>query len=306
MSIDALALTNNISSGRFIPSVYDAQTNESFSIFGRNNKTFINTNTELTLEKAPRENMELIAHRGYSQIAPENTIPAFIAAANSGFGAVECDIQWTKDSVPVILHDSTINRTARYKNGWKPLLPKKCSNLNYQDLLNFDFGIWKGKEYEGTKIPTFSEFIDCCSEYNLKTYVELKQTSNFNAEKAEKLVDIVKQAGLEDKVTWVSFNADYLKIINELMPDCRLGYLSKETPSDKTIATLQGLKTEHNEVFLDVKSSAIDKKSSEILKDAGFSFEAWTVDNERELNILYEYDCGGITTNSLTENAAEK
>jgi len=282
------------------------KTEESLSIYAADKTASASADKGLVVEKATDDDMELIAHRGYSEIAPENTIPAFIAAANNGFDAVECDVAWTKDGVPVLLHDSTINRTARHKIGLGLFFTRECSDMNYKDLLKLDFGSWKGKEFKGTKIPTFSEFASCCSEYDLKPYVELKQSDDFSPEKAKILVDTIKEAGLEDEVTWISFNADYLKMIKELMPDARLGYLSSEKPSDETIATLKSLKTKENEIFLDVKSSVMDKASSEMLEDAGFSFEAWTVDDGEELDRLEDYDCKGITTNTLTESEAAK
>ncbi|MDD3237461.1 MAG: glycerophosphodiester phosphodiesterase family protein [Candidatus Gastranaerophilales bacterium] len=247
------------------------------------------------------ENVSAIAHRGYSHIAPENTIPAFVAAAQHGFKKVECDVSWTKDSVPVLLHDETINRTASRKNGFPLILPKKCSNLNYNELLDYDFGSWKGSQYKNTKIPTFAEFIDCCKENNLQPYIELKETKGFDSEKAEMLVNYVKEAGLENDVTWISFNADYLKLINEQSENCRLGYLTKDFSSD-TISTLQYLNTTFNEVFLDIKAAAIDDKSSESIQDSGFYFEAWTVDTPDELDKLSSLNCRGITTNYFTND----
>ncbi len=305
MSVNALTSINSTDFKRFASLESAKETQVPSSIYGVNNVSSVGTGTELTLEKTTGEDMKFIAHRGYTKFAPENTIPAFIAAAQNGFSSVECDIQWTKDSVPVILHDSTINRTARHKNGWGLVFQKKCSDLNYEDLLNFDFGISRGGAYKGTKIPTFSEFISCCSEYDLKPYIELKQASGFSKENAQKLVDIVKEAGLEDKVTWISFNADYLKTMSELMPNVRLGYLSSAQPTDKTIETLQSLKTEHNEVFLDAALGTIDKKSSEKLKEAGFSFEVWTSGDGYDLDILRSYDCKGFTTNGLPEGFAQ-
>lgn len=244
----------------------------------------------------------IVAHRGYTATAPENTIPAYIEAAKMGYSKVEADISWTKDSIPVLLHDETINRTARYNNGWTPLLPRKCSDLTYDDLLNYDFGIWKDDKYQGTKIPTLSEFIDCCKNYNLQPYIEIKPTSGFDAEKAKILVDSVKEAGMEDSVTWISFNADYLKLISDEMPNCRLGYLSSEFSPEKTIQTLQNLKTESNDVFLDIKAKAVNDKMKSLLSDAGFYFEAWTVDNTEELLNLLTISCNGITTDLLTNN----
>lgn len=251
-------------------------------------------------------NFGVIAHRGYSDVAPENTIPAFIAAAENGFTTVECDIEWTKDNVPVILHDATINRTARKENGWGFFFRHKCSDYTYDELLKFDFGIWKGEEYKGTKIPSFSELLDCSDEYGLNLYVEIKETSDFDKEKAQILADTVKEAGLEDKVTWISFNADYLKTMSELMPESRLGYLSKKTPTEDTISVLENLKNDTNEVFLDVKGSKMTEKASKMLEQSGFEFEAWTVDDSDDLDDLYSYDCKGITTNTLTEDAVEE
>ncbi len=306
MLLNELKSINGITNIRTPFTDFGIQKGEPFSIYAKNNVNSVNLNTELSIEKAPEEDMEVIAHRGYCVDAPENTLPAYIEAAENGFDKVECDVSWTKDGVPVLLHDTTINRTARHKNGWKLFFSRKCSDMKYKDLLKLDFGIWKGKEYKGTKIPTFSEFADCCSENGLSPYVELKQDSKFDLEKAKILVDAIKEAGLEDKVTWISFNPEYLKMINQLMPDCRLGYLSSDKPSAKTIATLQSLKTDDNEVFLDVKSTVMDKASSEMVEKAGFSFEAWTVDDESELDKLQDYDCKGITTNTLTESDVDK
>ncbi len=260
-------------------------------------------NNEETVNSTEAENsdMAVIAHRGYSSVAPENTIPAFVAAAENGFNTVECDVEWTKDNVPVILHDSTINRTARRSNGIGFLFPRKCSNYTYEQLLKYDFGSWKGSEFKGTKIPSFEELLDCANEHDLNLYIELKKTSDFNEEKAKILVDAVKEAGLEDKVTWISFQEDYLKQIDELMPNSRLGYLSDEKLSEETIKILQDLDTEENEVFLDIKASKMTSAGDKLLDDAGFDFEAWTVDKSDTLDDLYDYECKGITTNKLTD-----
>jgi hypothetical protein len=86
------------------------------------------------------------------------------------------------------------------------------------------------------------------------------------------------------------------------MPNCRLGYLSSEFSPEKTIQTLQNLKTESNDVFLDIKAKAVNDKMKSLLSDAGFYFEAWTVDNTEELLNLLTISCNGITTDLLTNN----
>lgn len=253
-----------------------------------------------------KEEMNVAAHRGYSSIAPENTIPAIIKAAENGYDTVEVDISWTKDNVPVLLHDKTINRTARKENDKKPFFPKKCSKMTYEELLKYDFGSWFSDEFKGTKIPSFNELLECGKEYNLDLYIELKDTDDFNEERAKILAQSVKDAGLEDKITWISFNSDYLKTMRSVMPNSRLGYLSKKEVNEDTIKTLESLKNGENEVFLDIKSSKITKKGDNMLDEAGFDFEAWTIDNTEKLDTLKEYGCIGITSNSISEDEIEE
>lgn len=269
------------------------------------NKANNSHNIQASSDIQENNRVRIIAHRGYTENAPENTIPAFIAAAENGYNTIECDVEWTKDGIPVILHDSTINRTARRQNGWRLFFPKKCSDLTYEQLTKYDFGSWHSKDFKGTKIPKFTELLDCADDYNLDLYVELKETTDFDDKKAQALVQAVKNAGLEDKVTWISFNDDYLKTMAQAAPEARLGYLSKKNVDENTINTLENLQTGKNEVFLDLKANKISETSSKTLKDAGFTFEAWTVDNSNMLDNLISYDCKGITTDKITEDDIE-
>lgn len=275
-------------------------------IFSKTAERIDTVDKTTNVDGVENERVKLIAHRGYTETAPENTIAAFIAAAENGYNTIECDVEWTKDGVPVILHDSTINRTARKENGWRLFWPRKCSNLTYEELLKYDFGSWYSGDFKGTKIPSFNELLNCANEHDLNLYIELKETSDFGDDKAEVLANFVKQAGLEDKVTWISFNSDYLKTMANVLPEARLGYLSKKDINSDTIDILKELQTGQNEVFLDVKSTKISEKSSNLLKNSGFDFEAWTVDDSDEFETLSSYDCKGITTDKITEEDIEE
>ena len=85
-----------------------------------------------------------VAHRGFSTIAPENTLPAYLLAKSKGFDYVECDISFTSDGVPVLLHDETITRTS---NGTGAI-----SSMTLATAKTFDFGLWKNASYAGTRI----------------------------------------------------------------------------------------------------------------------------------------------------------
>ena len=134
----------------------------------------------------------------------------------------------------------------------------------------------------------------------------MKQTSNFDAKKAKILIDSVKEAGMEDSVTWISFNADYLKLISDQMPNSRLGYLSKEFSPKNTLQILKNLKTESNDVFLDIKAKAVSDEMKNQLSDEGFYFEAWAVDTAEDLVNLLAINCNGVTTDILTNKHIQK
>ena len=100
---------------------------------------------EQMLEEKNREsvcrdgNVRSIAHRGLSAEAPENTLPAFRLAKEQGFSSVETDIRFTKDGVPVCLHDGSIDRTS---NG-----SGEVADMTLEELRQYDFGAWKGEDF---------------------------------------------------------------------------------------------------------------------------------------------------------------
>lgn len=276
------------------------------TLFAANKAYNVIKNLNLVSEKNKnaddnQTSMELIAHRGYSLIAPENTLPAFEAAVENGYDTVECDLDWTKDGIPVLLHDQNLERTSNIK-WWMCLFGfDKCKNNTFKQLRQYDFGSWKGDEFKGTKIPSFSEALDYAKDNDLNLYLELKEEKGFTIERAKALVEQIVKEGMENKVTWISSNSLYLKIMSEIMPDSRLGYIVKDEPNEDTIETLEWLQNCNNEVFLDVKASKMTESADQLLDDAGFEFEAWTVDDIEILKLMESYGCQGITTNAITQ-----
>lgn len=226
-----------------------------------------------------------IAHRGYSTVAPENTIPAFKLAKQMGFNYVECDVQFTSDSVPVLLHNSTINATSDGEGN--------VSDFTWDELQQYDFGSWKSPIYTGTKIPSFEQFIALCRDIALHPYIELKLYT-CTEEKIQGLVDIVTAYGMKGKVTWISMDSGYLGYIKDYDPSARLGYVVGDA-STKVINNALGIKTSTNEVFLD--SNGYSDEVCTTCMAAGIPLEVWTLDNESAILQLNPY-VTGVTSNS--------
>jgi glycerophosphoryl diester phosphodiesterase len=111
--------------------------------------------------------MRIIAHRGASKYAPENTLAAFEKAYQLGAKYLECDIALTKDNVPIIIHDDTLERTT---NG-----SGLVTASNWADISNLDAGLWYSSEFQGLKIPSLAELLRWHAQHDIVINYEIKQ-----------------------------------------------------------------------------------------------------------------------------------
>lgn len=230
-----------------------------------------------------------VNHRGYSTVAPENTLPAYILSRKMGFNYVETDISFTSDGVPMLLHDSTIDRTS---NGSGTL-----SQMTYEQVRQYDFGSWKSSAYAGTVIPTLAEFLALCKAIMLHPYLELKSNGAYTQAQIEQIVDMVESYGLKEKVTYISFSDTFLGYVKAYDPSARLGFL-KGSYASGDVSTCVGLKTTTNKVFYDVSHSAITQSVCDAFMAQDIPIEAWTVNSAETMLGLNKY-VSGITSDNL-------
>lgn len=244
-----------------------------------------------------------VAHRGYHVQAPENTMPAFAAAAEAGYQFLESDVHFTKDGVAVLCHDSTINATARNADGSKIVGVKSIQFMTYEELLQYDFGIAAGEAYRGTRIPTFREWIAFCREADVTPYIELK--SSMTTEQVQTLMQLVEDAGMTDHAVWISFtwNLRMLQDVVAANPEAEVGLLSNGL-ANTTVAMAKTLQTGQNRVFLDVLHTAVNRLSMQLAAQAGLEVEAYTVNDAELADALTSLGVVGITTNTLLPAAA--
>ena len=136
----------------------------------------------------------VISHRGANFFAPQNTIPAFEKSLEIGVDGFETDVHLTKDGVPVLCHNYTINATSNKKGN--------ITDYTYAELQRFDFGNYFSPIYKGTKIPTVDEFLSLVEKSDISILnIELKSPKeNTSAELVAKTIDLVKEHGLMEKL----------------------------------------------------------------------------------------------------------
>ena len=127
--------------------------------------------------------IKLQAHRGVSTEAPENTLSSIELAAAQGYAIAEVDVSVTKDGTLVLLHDDTLNRTARRADGSAIEEPLPLAQLTYEEALAYDFGGWFSKKYEGTSIPLFEDILKFARAAGIKLKIDNKYQRFASAEK---------------------------------------------------------------------------------------------------------------------------
>jgi len=149
--------------------------------------------------------MEIWAHRGASDIAPENTLPAFQLAADKGAYGVELDIQLTKDGEIVVIHDETVDRTCNGNGYVKDFTLAEIKKLN------------ANKSGAFAEIPTLSQVFELLKPTPLKINVEFK-TGVIPCEGIEqRALALAEKHGILDRIVWSSFNhhsVQHVKLLN--------------------------------------------------------------------------------------------
>ncbi|MCH5151143.1 MAG: hypothetical protein J1F65_00595 [Clostridiales bacterium] len=230
-----------------------------------------------------RRNINSISHRGYSD-APENTLAAFRLSKEMGFDMVECDVRFTKDGKPVLLHDGTVNRTSDGKG--------KISELSFDEVRRMDFGSWKGQQYAGERIPTFEEFISLCVELELYPYVEIKDIS---LQQVQTLVDIVNKTELS--VTWIGRDVNLLACVAQLRSgQDRVGLIAEIVTKD-ILKFLSDL-TEYVDVFVDCNYLTLTNTQLNLCKRYRIPLEVWTVNTKEIIENIDPY-ITGVTSDSI-------
>ena len=161
---------------------------------------------------------QIIAHRGASYLAPENTLTAFKKAMEIGADGVEMDVQQTIDAGLVIHHDYMIDLHTDISG--------KIYDMTMGDLKTLDFGSWKDVLFKDEKIATLQEAMELCRQMpGCTVHLELKSTMDNDPDFVPRVIEEIRAADITDRLVVISFNHDLLRQAKALMPELRVGVL---------------------------------------------------------------------------------
>lgn len=231
---------------------------------------------------------EVIAHRGFSAVAPENTLAALRAGIDVGADALEFDLQITGDGVPVLFHDDTLGRTT---NG-----SGSIRSWSARELGELDAGSWFGADFRGEPVPTLSRALELLTDWHGHLYPELKGVSR--PEEVDLVVDEVRTHGLLERTVFIAMEWALLDRVRAHEPAAAIGYIVKKAgQTEDAIGRAGGDPL----ALLDFERSipVRDRAATARARALGIPMAAWTVDAPEDAQRLLDVGVRRITTNRV-------
>jgi len=223
--------------------------------------------------------MLVIAHRGASGHAPENTLAAFRRAVALGASFIETDLHLSRDAHFVAIHDDTVNRTTNGQG--------KVHDLTLADLRRLDAGSWFGSEFSGERIPTLEEILEFAKKNDVVFYLELKPTGAWGGEHA--LIGALRDSGEIARTIVISFDAGIIAALRKIEPTLMTGLLFDgqiDQPLERAVEVGARQLAVRGDLVTPALIAEAHKRDLQIV--------CWTVNQPAHMRLLIEAGADGI------------
>jgi glycerophosphoryl diester phosphodiesterase len=224
----------------------------------------------------------IIAHRGASGYAPENTLAAFERAVQLGATFIETDLHLTRDARFVAIHDATLERTTNGKGS--------VHDFTLAELKRLDAGMWYDREYMGQRIPTLEEVLEFARKHDVIFYLEVKYDAAWGMHHS--LVAALEKAENAARTIVISFDQTTLVALRRIDASIMMGLLADQPGADHVKAGLElGVRQ------LCPKASLVTRELVERAHGADLQVATWTVDDAAEMRAVIAAGVDGVMTN---------
>ena len=241
----------------------------------------------------------IIAHRGASFHAPENTFAAFKKAIEAGADGIEFDVRLSKDFIPVVVHDATLKRLAGIEKRVADLTSHELKKIDVGSCFNRKFPTRANENFASETVPTLSDFFDFLGDYQGVLYVELKCESATVVTLAESVCEIIRQTNLLPKIIVKSFNLEAIRIVKQILPETKTAALFEPkflTVFNKKKSILDEAE-KYNADQISIHRSLATKKFVRASLEKNLPVTIWTADNPVWVKRAFDYKIGAIITN---------
>ncbi len=223
--------------------------------------------------------MLVIAHRGASGSAPENTLAAFKKAAALGAAFIETDLQLSRDARFVAIHDATVNRTTNGQGA--------VHEMTLAELRRLDAGSWFGSAFAGERIPTLEDIFEFSKKNDVVFYLEIKPGGSWGGEHA--LIGALRESGEIPRTVVISFDPAVVLGLRNIEPTLMTGLLYDgqiENPLDKAVAIGARQLAVRGDLVTPAMIAEARKKDLQVV--------CWTVNHPAHMRMLIAAGVDGI------------
>ncbi|WP_406204509.1 MULTISPECIES: glycerophosphodiester phosphodiesterase [unclassified Streptomyces] len=251
--------------------------------------------------RAGAERPTVIAHRGASAYAPENTLAGVDKAAELGISWVENDVQRTKDGELVVLHDDNLKRTTDVEQVFPSRAPWKVKDFTAAEIARLDAGSWFGPAYAGARVPTLAQFMDRVELHHQKLLLEIKNPDLYPGIEQQTLKALDNDGWLDvphlGRLIVQSFSADSVRTVHELKPAVKTGFLG--TPPVADLSWYATFADQINPSYTSISTGYVDSvQAFEGPHGRPLEVFTWTVNDADTARLVAGYGVDGIITNS--------
>ncbi|MGW0839945.1 glycerophosphodiester phosphodiesterase [Streptomyces sp. NPDC002787] len=249
---------------------------------------------------ADAENPLVVAHRGASAYAPENTLAAVDKADEMGFSWVENDVQRTKDGELVILHDATLARTTNVEELYPDRAPWNVRDFTAAEIARLDAGSWFGSGYAGARVPTLEQYMRRVTRNHQKLVLEIKNPQLYPGIEQQTLKVLSNEGWLGpahlDRLVIQSFSTDTVRLVHELSPAVKTGFLG--TPDVADLPEYATFSDQINSSYTTISASYVAViHALEGPHGKPLEMLTWTVNDADNARRVAGYGVDGIITN---------
>jgi glycerophosphoryl diester phosphodiesterase len=223
------------------------------------------------------DEVQVMAHRGASTAAPENTMAAFRQAISDGADWIELDVQETADGEVVVVHDSDFMKLS--KN------PLKIWDAKLADLASIDIGTWFAADFSNERVPTLAEVLRLCKD-QIRVNIELKYYGH-DQQLEQRVVDIVEAEGMAQQIVVMSLKPEGIAKTKALRPDWKCGLLLSVY-----VGNMQNITAD----FLAVNATFATRNFVKRAHKAGKDVFVWTVNDAATMSQMLNRKVDGILT----------
>ncbi len=250
----------------------------------------------------------IVAHRGASAHAPENTLAAFQMAIEAGSNGVEFDVRIARDGVPMVIHDATLERTGLRAGSVSGLTSHQLADVSVGDWFNVKFPHLARPEFATEKIPTLSEVLDIMAASEGLIYIELKCGESDRIPLTASVCDVVRNSRLLPRMIVKSFDLAVLFEVKARLPQVQTAALFEPRIADflRRRNRLMAIAQEFGANQLSLHYSLVTQNFAASAAKAGMPITIWTVDDTKWIERGRRLGVRALITNDPSKLVASR